>query len=188
MTQIHSTARRSGGSEASKTANSPFQLFDRFLDVVCQLSLWVSGAAMVFLTVIFGWLVFGRYVLNATPTWVEQISLLLVALIGFVGASTGVHERSHLGVSFFRDIAPRRLQRAMEFASYLIMGGFGLVMMVQSYGLVLFKWSTLIPLIHLPEGLRAVPLTFCGGACLLYSVGHLIRFFREDRRYPARQD
>lgn len=152
-------------------------LFYRALDAVCGVSLAISGTAMVVLTVIFGWLVFGRYVLNATPTWVEQVSLLLVALIGFVGASTGVHERSHLGVSFFRDIAPRPVRRAMELASYLIMAVFGAVMMVNSYALVLFKWSTEIPLIHLPEGLRAIPLTLCGAFTLAYSLGHLIRFF-----------
>jgi len=167
-------------TEPRSSTRGPIALFHRLLDVVCHLSLVISGTAMVFLTAIFGWLVYGRYVLNATPTWVEQVALLLVALIGFLGASTGVHERSHLGVSFFRDIAPRPVRRFMELVSYLIMGGFGAVMMVHTYKLAVFKWSTEIPLIHLPEGLRAVPLTLCGGLCLLYSVGHLIRFFRGD--------
>jgi TRAP-type C4-dicarboxylate transport system permease small subunit len=156
-------------------------VFYRALDLICHGSLLICGTAMVFLTTIFGWLVYGRYVLNATPTWVEQVSLLLVALIGFLGASTGVHERSHLGVSFFRDIAPRPVRLAMEVVSYVIMAVFGAVMMVHSYALVLFKWDTEIPLIHLPEGLRAVPLTLCGALCLLYSVGHLIRFFTGER-------
>lgn len=153
----------------------------RLLDAICHVSLVISGTAMVTLTVIFGWLVFGRYVLNATPTWVEQVSLLLVALIGFLGASTGVHERSHLGVSFFRDIAPRPVRLGMELLSYLIMAVFGAVMMVNSYKLVLFKWSTEIPLINLPEGLRAVPLTLCGAFTLAYSIGHLFRFFTGER-------
>ncbi|UUX50160.1 TRAP transporter small permease [Nisaea acidiphila] len=182
MNSMQSTDARTGAQDSRSPVSEVLGYFDRFLDTICRLSLWTTGIAMVVLTVIFGWLVFGRYVLNATPTWVEQIALLLVALIGFVGASTGVHERTHLGVSFFRDVAPRPVQRVMEFVTYLIMGVFGLVMMLQTYKLVLFKWSTQIPLIHLPEGLRAVPLTFCGGACLLYSVGHLIRFFREPGR------
>ena len=194
MTTMDSTGAKAGAQTIPPDAGSPdtashsgavvmLRQFFRGLDTLCRLSLWVSGTAMVVLTVIFGWLVFGRYVLNATPTWVEQVSLLLVILIGFVGASTGVHERSHLGVSFFRDIAPRPLQRAMDFLVYLIMAVFGSIMMVQTYKLVLFKWSTEIPLINVPEGLRAVPLTFCGAACLIYSVGHLIRFFL-DRKPP----
>jgi len=159
---------------------SALRLMDRVLDGLCHLSLVISGTAMVTLTVIFGWLVFGRYVLNATPTWVEQVSLLLVALIGFLGASTGVHERSHLEVAFFREAAPRPIRRLMQLGCYIIMAVFGAVMMVHSYALVLFKWSTEIPLIHLPEGLRAVPLTACGALCLIYSLGHIIHFLRGD--------
>ncbi|WP_420404987.1 TRAP transporter small permease [Nisaea sp.] len=187
MNSMHSTGAGSGTHGARRGGAEIFRLFERLLDLLSKLSLCVSGIGMVVLTVIFGWLVFGRYVLNATPTWVEQVALLLVSLIGFVGASSGVHERSHLGVSFFRDVAPRPVQRVMELLTYLIMGGFGLVMMVQTYKLVLFKWSTQIPLIDLPEGLRAVPLTFCGAACLLYSIGHLIRFFREKTPDPRNQ-
>lgn len=177
MNSIHQNDPEADARTTTLNASSLVRLFFLGLDGLCRVSLWVSGIAMVALTAMFGWLVFGRYVLNATPTWVEQVALLLVALIGFVGASTGVHERSHLGVSFFRDIAPRPVQRAMDFVVHMIMAAFGAVMMVQTYKLVLFKWSTQIPLIHVPEGLRAIPLTFCGAACLIYSTGHLIRFF-----------
>lgn len=76
--------------------------YDRFLDYLSQLSLLVAGIALVVLTLTFGWLVFGRYVLNSTPTWVEQLSLLLVVLIAFLGASVGIHKNTHLGVSFLR--------------------------------------------------------------------------------------
>ena len=39
---------------------------------------------MVVLLATFGWLVFGRYVLNVTPTWVEQLALVLVGYITFL--------------------------------------------------------------------------------------------------------
>jgi len=104
--------------------------------------------------------------------------LLLVVLIGFVGASVGIHKNTHLGVSFFRDIAPRPVRRVFEFISHVVVGVFGLIMMVNSYDLAVFKWSTQIPLIHVPEGLRAVPIMLCGGLIFLYSIGHLINFFK----------
>ena len=46
-----------------------------------------------------------------------------------------------------------------------------------SYKLVVFKWSTQIPLIHVPEGLRAVPIMICGGLVLIFSIGHLINIY-----------
>lgn len=152
--------------------------FDRLLDFISRASMLVSGVALVVLTVIFGWLVFGRYVLNATPTWVEQVSLLLVMLIGFLGASVGIHRSTHLGVSYFRELSSRPVRRAFELVSHLILTGFGAVMMVYSYQLVVFKWGTEIPLINVPEGLRAIPIMLCGAFTTLYSIGHLIHFFK----------
>ncbi len=148
-----------------------------FLDILCLISEWICGVALVVLTVIFGWLVYGRYVLNATPTWVEQLSLLLIVLIGFLGASVGVHRGTHLGVTYIRDLFPDFVRRSLECLTHLIMGVFGAVMMINSYDLVLFKWGSEIPLLGLPEGLRAIPITLCGGLVLLYSIGHIAGFF-----------
>ncbi len=159
--------------------------YDQFLDTICKISTLVTGVALVFLTVIFGWLVFGRYVLNSTPTWVEQVSLLLVSLIGFLGASIGVHQKTHLRVSYFGDISPRPVRKTFELASHLALAIFGAVMMVNSYKLAAFKWGTDIPLIHLPEGLRAIPIMMCGAFTLLYSIGHLIHFFQDTEGAPG---
>ncbi len=152
--------------------------YDKVLDFISLVSQIVTGVGLVVLTVIFGWLVFGRYVLNATPTWVEQVSLLLVMLIGFLGASVGIHKNTHLGVSYFREISPRPVRRVFELITHVILAVFGAVMLVYSYQLVIFKWGTDIPLINIPEGLRAVPIMLCGLFTLLYSVGHLIHFFK----------
>lgn len=154
-------------------------LYDRFLDGICYINTVFTGVALVVLTVIFGWLVFGRYVLNATPTWVEQVALLLVVYIGFLGASTGVHKKTHLGVSVFRELSPKPVQRGFEFLSHILLAGFALVMAVYGYKLAVFKWSAQIPLINVSEGLRALPIMLSGIFIFLYSVGHLIHFFTD---------
>ena len=162
--------------EAAKKSDDLW--FDRLLDGLSWVCKILAGVGLVVLTVIFGWLVFGRYVLNATPTWVEQVSLLLVMLITFLGAAVGIHENTHLGVSYFREIASTSVRRFCMVVSYVSLAGFGLVMMWNSYKLAVFKWGSLIPLIHVPEGLRAVPITICGGLIFLFSLGHLIKMAR----------
>lgn len=153
--------------------------YDKFLDLLSDINTIFTGVALVVMTVIFGWLVFGRYVLNATPTWVEQVALLLVVYIGFLGASTGVHKKTHLGVSVFREISPKPVQRIFELLSHIIMCGFGLVMSVYGYKLAVFKWDAQIPLIHVSEGFRALPIMLSGIFIVLYSIGHLIHFFKD---------
>lgn len=160
-----------------------WRVLDRGLDGLAAICKVLTGIAMVVLTAIFGWLVFGRYVLNSTPTWVEQVSLLLVMLIAFLGAAVGVHENTHLSVSVFRSAVPDRLRRLLVFATDLLMAAFGFAMVWFGTMLTTFKWSTKIPLIHLPEGLRSLPLAVGGGLILLFSVGHLLRSLRgADRR------
>ena len=154
------------------------------LDMIALACRILTGVALVVLTVIFGWLVFGRYVLNATPTWVEQVALLLVMLIAFLGAAVGVHEHTHLSVSIVRSAVPSRIRTVFVVVTDLIMGVFGGLMMWYGAQLTIFKWGSLITQIQLPEGLRSLPLTVGGGLILLFSIGHLVRLFlgADDRR------
>ena len=155
-------------------------MFDRLLDFFSHVNTVLTGIAMVAMTAIFGWLVFGRYVLNATPTWVEQVSLLLIVYIAFLGASIGVHRKTHLGVSVFREISPKPVRRILEFLTHGILAGFGILMTIYGYKLTVFKWSAEIPLIRVSEGWRALPVILSGILIFLYSIGHLIHFFSNN--------
>ena len=139
---------------------------------VCQL---VAGTAIVLMTVLFAWLVFGRYVLNDTPTWVEQVSHLLLMVIAFLGAAAGVRQDTHLSVVLFRTAVPRWMRTVFVFITDVLMASFGGLMFWYGLELTTFKWKTLIPLIQWPEGLRSLPLTLCGALVFIFSVGLLIR-------------
>lgn len=156
---------------------------DWFFDQVCKICLMLAGTALVVMTVIFAWLVFGRYVLNDTPTWVEQVSLLLIMVISFLGAAVGVRQDTHLSVVYFRTIVPSWVRTIFVFISDILMAGFGGLMFVYGLELTKFKWSALIPLIQVPEGFRSLPLTVCGALVFIFSLGHLIRLLigRDER-------
>lgn len=171
--------------DTRKTASDFMTPIDKMLDGIAWICRVITGVSLVFLTVIFGWLVYGRYVLNATPTWVEQAALLLVMVIAFLGAAVGVHEHSHLSVSAFRSAVPNKIRTIFVVVTDLLMVGFGALMVVYGAQLTIFKWGSMIPLIQLPEGLRSLPLTIGGGLILLFSLGHLMRLIlgrdlRED--------
>lgn len=153
------------------------QWFEKLLGFIATTLRLVTGVSLVFLTGIFGWLVFGRYVLNATPTWVEQAALLLVMVIAFLGAAVGVHEQSHLSVNVLRDAVSPKIRTMMFAISHIFMTGFGALMCWHGSQLTQFKWGSQIPLIQLPEGLRSLPLTIAGGLIMLFSIGHLWRLF-----------
>ena len=144
-------------------------------DFITRICIVLAAISLVAMTVFYVWLVFGRYVLNDTPTWVEQVSLLLVMVITFLGAAVGVHQHSHLSVVIFRNIVPTSVRFVFAVITDVLMIGFGGMMFWYGIELTKFKWSALIPLLQWSEGLRSLPLTICGALLFLFSLGHLIR-------------
>lgn len=148
---------------------------DGTFSVFSRICVTIAGIALVAMTLMFAWLVYGRYVLNDTPTWVEQVSHLLLKVIAFLGAAVGVQQDTHLSVVLFRRAVPSWLRTIFVFITDVLMASFGGFMFWYGLQLTQFKWKTLIPLIQVPEGLRSLPLTICGALVFLFSVGHLIR-------------
>ncbi|WP_435104455.1 TRAP transporter small permease [Arhodomonas sp. AD133] len=148
---------------------------DKVLDGVVWLCRLIAGVLMVALIGISGWLVFGRYVLNDTPTWVEQASLVIIVYITFLGAAIGVRENSHLGIDFIREALPAAPRAVLRVASDLVLLVFGAFMAWQGWGLVAGNTERAIPLIGLSESWRAAPLLICGLLMMVFVMANLIR-------------
>lgn len=157
---------------------------DSVFNLISRICLIIAGTALVVMTLMFAWLVFGRYVLNDTPTWVEQVSHLLLMVIAFLGAAVGVRQDTHLAVVYFRGVVPSWLRTVFVFVTDVLMAGFGGMMFWYGLELTQFKWKTLVPLIQVSEGFRSLPLTICGALVFLFSTGHLIRLLlgRDERK------
>ena len=174
------------GGVVSKKSPEICARIGRWLDHVSNACVFVCSCAMVVLLVIFGWLVFGRYVLNATPTWVEQLALLLVCYIAFVGSAAGVRENSHLGVEFIRESFAAPVRRVLRLVTDVAMAGFGLVMFLTCVELVEFGWSTNLPMLNIPEGIRTLSAAVCGGLIFVFATARTVA--RVHRYYIAAPD
>jgi TRAP-type C4-dicarboxylate transport system permease small subunit len=150
----------------------------RILDGIAWICMVIAGTLMVLLIAIFGWLVWGRYVMNNTPTWVEQASLVMVVWITFLGAAVGVRRRSHLSIDFVREAMPMRARVTLTFAANVMMVGFGLIMAWQGWLLTSSTMARVVPMLGISEGWRAFPIAICGVLMTLYSLEHLVALIR----------
>lgn len=148
---------------------------DWLLTGLRNLCMLIASLGMVALIVTFGWLVFGRYVLNATPTWVEQLALLLVGYITFLGAAAGVRDDSHLGVTFVRDGFGPRIESLLRLVGDVMLTVFGGFMFLASLELVRFGWDTPLPMLDIPESFRAAAPMICGGLVCLFAGTRAVR-------------
>lgn len=149
------------------------RVWQQSLDGLAKLATGLASVMIVTLIVIFGWLVYGRYILNATPTWVEQVALLLVVWITFLGAAVGVRRRTHLSVDFIREAMPGPLRKLALLICGLALLFFGAMLAWQ--GLVMYERTAqrMIPLLGVSEGWRAVPVVIGGSMIVLFSLDDL---------------
>lgn len=159
----------------------PRTLFDRFLDGIAHSCIIMAGILMVFMIITFGWLVFGRYVLNDTPTWVEQTSLVIVVYITCLGAAAGVRNNTHLSIDFVREGLPALPREIMRYISDLFVTCFGVFMAWQGWHLVMENLSRPIPMIGFSESWRAAPLVICGVLMVLFSGVNIVQRLLKSR-------
>ncbi|MDZ5699640.1 TRAP transporter small permease [Chelativorans sp. M5D2P16] len=157
-------------------------LVERFLDRLADLCHWFAGVLLVLLIGIFGWLVYGRYVLNDTPTWVEQASLIIVVYVTFLGAAVGIRRDAHLSIDFIREAMPPLPRAVLRLVSDLAMIAFGCFMAWQGWHLVMTNLHRKIPLLGLTESWRAAPLAICGVLTVLFVAASLYRRWRTPGR------
>lgn len=155
------------------TTHGPRGPVTRILDTIAHICMIVAGTQLVFLIAIFGWLVFGRYVLNDTPTWVEQAALLLVVWITFLGGAAGVWSKSHLSVDFLREMMPHKIRVPLRWIAVIGVIVFGYYLTTQGYDLAEKTWRRRIPMLGIAEGWRAIPMMICGILSILFSLAHL---------------
>lgn len=146
-----------------------FPRLEAGLEMIRAACILIASIALVVLVATFGWLVFGRYVLNVTPTWVEQLALLLICYIAFLGAAAGIRENFHLGVNLFRDMMPRVVQKVLIIVIDFMLAIFGGVMLIAGISLMQFGWDTLLPMLDIPESFRTLAITSCGALTLLFA-------------------
>lgn len=165
----------SEGPAAASGDSAPVSAVERLLGAISWLCMLVAGVCLVVLIVIFGWLVWGRYVMNDTPTWVEQAALLLVVYIAFLGAAVGVRENSHLSIDFIREAMPAVPRAFLRSLSDLLLITFGGFMAWQGWVLYSTNLERKIPMVHLSESWRALPLGLCGLLIILFCGARLLR-------------
>ena len=148
--------------------------FSRALDILSALTVGLASVALVGLIAMMGWLVFGRYVLNDTPTWIERAATLAILAIAMPVAAVGVRERFHLSVLGIREMLPMGMQRWIAVGCDIVMGLFGLAMAVWSWELVGMVAAFKIPLLGISQGWTYVPMVLGGALMVLFAIEQVL--------------
>lgn len=133
----------------------------------------VAAIGLVAMTVIVGWQVFGRYVLNSSPSWSEQAALTLMIWYVSLAAAAGVREGFHIRIVALENALQPKPKRAMRIVSDLVVAACGLAMAIWGGELVIRTWEHTIPSLGLPRGLAYAGLPIAGVLIVVFAIERL---------------
>lgn len=147
----------------------------KVFDVFCKISLVIGGVGLALMSAFILWQVYGRFVMNDTPSWTEPTALLLMLYFSLFVGAVGVREGFHLGLDLLYYFIPQWLGKYLEVIAYAVICFLGFYMMV--YGLTLARgtWNERIPAIYFPEGVRFLPMFFGGFLIGIFAIERAAR-------------
>lgn len=153
---------------------------------ISRLCMYVAVAGLLGIVAVVTYQVFGRYVLNDTPTWAESVALVLVLYVTMFGAAVGVRDAGHIGLeSVLVMIAPERYRVWMEVLIHVLVAIFGLVMGWNAWLLAESVMPYKIPNLGISEGINHIPLALAGVLITLFSLEHILALFAGEEVRPS---
>ncbi|MGN8554811.1 UNVERIFIED_CONTAM: TRAP transporter small permease [Microbacterium sp. SLM126] len=160
----------------------PYTRFCAALARAC-LGLGVFGLVLLVIAVLYQ--VFGRYVLNDTPTWAESIAMLLVLYVTMLGTAVGVRDAGHIGLESLLVLLPERLRIKLELLIHTLVGTFGAVMAWNCAILAMSVADYKLPTLGISEGWRYLPPVIAGVLIVLFSIEHIVAVLKGTEVEPA---
>lgn len=139
-----------------------------------RIALIISAAGLILMTLIIGWQVFGRYVLNASPAWSETTALLLMLYYIMLAAAVGVYENFHLGLKILLDSVSPKVRRGLEVINNSLVMLFGIAMLINGVQLAQFTADHIIPTLNISRAFAYWPFAAAGLLISIFALERLL--------------
>ena len=162
-----------------------FNALTAFNATVSRWCMYAAVTGLVGIVTVVALQVFGRYVLNDTPTWAESTALVLILYVTMLGAAVGVRDAGHIGLESLLILVPDDLRLKLEMVIHALVGTFGLIMAWNGAVLAESVMAYKIPTLGLSEGINHLPLVIAGILIALFSVEHIVALWRDEDVIPS---
>jgi TRAP-type C4-dicarboxylate transport system permease small subunit len=149
---------------------------------------YLSLGFLLVMIVIVCWQVFSRYALSTSPYWSEEVTLILMVWVGFLGTAIGFREKLHIGLEFlfvrFPQVAQRWLARAIYALSFL----FGLYLVIQGWLFTVLTSNSTLAATQLPSSVVYAVMPVSGLMICFYTALQLFGIRTEKHGEDVEED
>jgi TRAP-type C4-dicarboxylate transport system permease small subunit len=131
------------------------------------------------------WQVFSRYVLNSSPFWIEEISVISLMWIGLLGAAGCVWTESHMSLELVVSKLPETVRIWLRALTDMAIAGFALFLCDRGIFLVQRTISGTLSTLPLAVGYTYLALPIAGGLMVLFALVRAISGVA--RHYAAKE-
>ena len=160
-------------------------MYTKLCAALSKLCLMLAVVGLIGVILCVQWQVFGRYIMNDTPTWAEALALLLVLFVTAFGLAVGVRDAGHIGLESMVALLPDVWRHRIEILIHALVGLFGSFMVYGGWIWASAKWNEKKPMLPVPDGIDYVPLIIAGALVVLFSIEHVIALVQGKHVEPA---
>lgn len=142
---------------------------DRLADILAK----IGAIGLLLMTLVVGWQVFGRFVLESSPSWSEQTALVLMIWYVFLAAGAGVWERFHIRIEILEQRFDPETRRRFRIAIHALIAFLGVALLVFGAQLVWLVRDHVIPSLGISRAFAYIPIAVTGGLIALFSIGRI---------------
>ena len=158
------------------------QRFLQFNDRVYLACIWISGLAILVMSLVIPWGIFTRYVLGSGSQWPEPIAILLMVVFTFLGAAASYRAGAHIAVAMLTDRLPESLRHPLRGLVHALMLLVAVFMAFYGFKLCSETWGqSIAELPWMPVGATYLPVPLGGVVTLLFVVEHMLLGSQAER-------
>jgi TRAP-type C4-dicarboxylate transport system permease small subunit len=133
----------------------------------------LAALGLVAMAAIVIWQVFGRFVLDSSPSWTEQAALVLMIWYVMFASAAGVHEGFHIRIALLEERLGPRAASLRRFTAMIVLG-LGLVLLVYGAQLVWLVRGNDMPSLGISRAVAYVPMPIAGLLMALFALPQVL--------------
>lgn len=137
----------------------------------------IAVVALIVMTVIIGWQVFGRFVLNDTPKWTEQLAGVLMVYLTMFGAAACLSDDGLIALDVFRNKMKSMTQILLKLFCEILIFAFAGMLLIYGIKMAALVTAWYIPTLGVPRTVMYAAFPLSGVLMMLFSAVRIKRFF-----------